>query len=93
MHGCGRRSGNLPTAGDPRPGGPSRQKARSGWLFTPDELQLEGLEMEEAIGVARGLVDVATAGRFRSATLAVSPDLPPHSPRVQHQTRPERTEQ
>jgi hypothetical protein len=38
---------------------------RAGWLFTQDELQVDGLEMEEAIAVVRGLVDVATAGRFR----------------------------
>jgi hypothetical protein len=49
--------------------------------------------MEEAVTVARSLVDVATAGRFRSATLAVSPELPPHPPRVQHQTRMDRTDQ
>jgi hypothetical protein len=37
---------------------------RAGWLFTPGELRIDGLEMEEAITVARGLVDLATAGRF-----------------------------
>jgi hypothetical protein len=44
---------------------------RASWLFTPDELQLDGLEMEEAITVARGLVDFATAGRFRPQDVPV----------------------
>jgi hypothetical protein len=35
------------------------------WLFTTDELQLDGIEMDEAIHIARSLVDLATAGRFR----------------------------
>ncbi len=44
---------------------------RAGWLFTPDELQVDGLEMEEAITVARRLVDFATAGRFRPQDVPV----------------------
>ena len=35
------------------------------WLFTSDELQLDDLPMEDAIHIARGLVDVTTAGRLR----------------------------
>jgi hypothetical protein len=55
---------------------------RAGWLFTPEELQLDGLEMEEGITVARGLVDVATAGRFRLQEMPVPPEPPVHAARV-----------
>jgi hypothetical protein len=34
------------------------------WLFTTDELQLDGIEMEDAIHNTRALVDLGTAGRF-----------------------------
>jgi hypothetical protein len=63
------------------------------WLFTQDELQIDGLEMEEAIAVVRGLVDVATAGRFRPQAVS-TPTKPPVSetPFPRH-TRIERTNQ
>lgn len=63
------------------------------WLFTPEELQADGLEMEEAIATARGVVDVTTAGRFRPETLAVSDDPPVHPPHFPHQTRMDRTDE
>jgi hypothetical protein len=63
---------------------------RAGWLFTPDELQVEGLVMEEGIALARGLVDVCTAGRFRPETLSVSQDPPVHPPRLPQHTPMER---
>jgi len=66
---------------------------RADWLFTPEELRLDGLEMEEAIAIARGLVDVTTAGRFRPETLAVSEDGPPHVPPLSARTRMERPDE
>jgi hypothetical protein len=65
---------------------------RASWLFTPDELQLDGLEMEEAITVARGLVDVATAGRFRPQSVPQPEDPPVRSPRFPQQTCMERSD-
>lgn len=59
------------------------------WLFTPEELQLDGLELEEAITIARGLVDVTTAGRFRPETEPRPEDPPrpgtpfPPTPRIE----------
>jgi len=35
-----------------------------GWLFTDDVLEVDGLDMEDAISVARELVDLASAGHF-----------------------------
>jgi hypothetical protein len=65
---------------------------RAGCHFTSDELQPDGLEMREAIAIVRGLVDLATAGRFRPQ--AVPPPEPPvRSPRFPHQTRMERNDQ
>jgi hypothetical protein len=43
------------------------------WLFTTDELQLDGIEMEEAIHIARALVDLGTAGRFREGVYDQGP--------------------
>ena len=34
---------------------------RADWLLTPEELQLDGLEMEGAVVIAHGPVDVTTA--------------------------------
>jgi len=34
------------------------------WLFTTDELQIDGIEMDEAVHIARALVDLGTMGRF-----------------------------
>ncbi len=64
----------------------------AGWLFTQDELQLDGLEMEEAITVARGLVDVATAGRLRPESVLPPPEPPVHALRFPHRTRIERSD-
>jgi hypothetical protein len=66
---------------------------RAGWLFTPDELQVEGLEMEEAITVARGLVDVATLGRFRPETFASTGESPMRGTAFPQHTRIERGNQ
>lgn len=66
---------------------------RASWLFTQDELQVDGLAMAEAITVARGLVDVATAGRFRPQEVPTPPAPPVHAPRFPHQTGIERTDQ
>jgi hypothetical protein len=63
---------------------------RASWLFTEQELQLDGLEMEEAIGLARDLVMIASGGRFRPQD--PSPDPPVHAPILRHQTRIERTD-
>jgi hypothetical protein len=63
---------------------------RACWLFTQDELQVDGLEMEEAITVVCGLVDVATAGRFRPQEVPTPPEPSVHPPRFPHQTRMER---
>jgi hypothetical protein len=49
---------------------------RASWLFTEQGLQVDGLEMEEAITIACGLVDIATAGRFRPRDV-VCPSRPP----------------
>jgi hypothetical protein len=65
---------------------------RASWLFTQDELQVDGLEMEEAITVAQGLVDVATAGRFRPQEIPPPAERPVRSPRFSHQTWMERTD-
>ena len=35
-----------------------------GWMFTTDVLEVDGLQMEDAISIVRELVDIATAGRF-----------------------------
>lgn len=43
------------------------------WLFTTDELQLDGIEMDEAIHIARALVDLGTAGRFREGVYDEGP--------------------
>lgn len=59
---------------------PLHASAPGGWLFTDDVLEVDGLDMESAISVARGLVDLGTAGRFlRDADTAWvgSPVLPP----------------
>jgi hypothetical protein len=64
---------------------------RASWLFTEQELQVEGLEMEEAIGLARDLVLIASGGRFRPQD--ASPAPPVHAPRSTDQTRMERTDQ
>jgi hypothetical protein len=66
---------------------------RAGWLFTQDELQVDGLEMEEAITIARGLVDLTTAGRFRPQEVPTPPAPPVRAPRFPQQTRMERTDQ
>jgi hypothetical protein len=66
---------------------------RAGWLFTPDVMQLEGLEMEEAITVARGLVDVATAGRFRPQDVPTPPDRPISGTPFPEHTRIERIDE
>jgi hypothetical protein len=44
--------------------------------FHPGRATVDKLEMEEAITGARGLVDVATAGRFRPQTVP-TPEEPP----------------
>jgi hypothetical protein len=49
--------------------------------------------MEEGITVARGLVDVATAGRFRPQEIPTPAEPPVHAPRFPHQTGIERTDQ
>jgi hypothetical protein len=66
---------------------------RAGWLFTPDELQIDGLEMEEAITVVRGLVDVATLGRFRPEMFAASSKSPVSGTPFPQHTRIERSDQ
>jgi hypothetical protein len=66
---------------------------RASWLFTQDELQVDGLEMEEAITVARGLVDVATMGRFRPETFAPAGESSVSGTRFPQHTRIERTDQ
>ena len=43
------------------------------WLFTTDELQLDGIEMDEAIHIARSLVDLGTMGRFREGVYDEGP--------------------
>lgn len=43
------------------------------WLFTTDELQLDGIEMDEAIHIARALVDLGTMGRFREGVYDQGP--------------------
>jgi hypothetical protein len=62
---------------------------RAGWLFTEQELQVDGLEMEDAIGLARDLVVIASGGRFRPQDV---PEPPVHAPRIPHRTRMERTD-
>jgi len=57
------------------------------WLFTEQELQVDTLEMEEAIGLARDLVLIASGGRFQPQEV---PDPPVHAPHIAHQTRMER---
>lgn len=47
------------------------------WLFTTDELQLDDIEMEEAIHIARSLVDLGTAGRFREGVYDQGPEPAP----------------
>lgn len=59
----------------------------AGWLFTADVLEVDGLDMEDAISVARGLVDIATAGRFLREpfdpdAIPVRPVRPAGSPRT-----------
>lgn len=63
---------------------------RADWLFTPEELQLDGLEMEKAIGPARDLVLIASGGRFRPQD--APPEPPIHVPPLPHQTRMERSD-
>jgi hypothetical protein len=63
---------------------------RAGWLFTEQELQLEGLEMEEGIGLARALVLIASGGRFRPQDPSPAPLV--HAPVLRHQTRMERSD-
>jgi hypothetical protein len=43
------------------------------WLFTTDELQLDGIEMDEAVHIARALVDLGTMGRFREGVYDEGP--------------------
>jgi hypothetical protein len=66
---------------------------RADWLFTPEVIQLEELEMEEAITVARGLVDIATAGRFRPQDVPTPPDQPISGTPFPQHTRIERTDE
>jgi len=66
---------------------------RTGWRFTEEELPLAGQEMEEAITIARGLVDNCTAGRFRPQAAPEYADPLVRPPRFGHQTRMERTDQ
>lgn len=47
------------------------------WLFTTDELQIDGIEMDEAIHIVRALVDLATAGRFREGVYDHGPEPAP----------------
>jgi hypothetical protein len=52
-----------------------------GWLFSNDVLEVDGLQMDDAIGVARDLVDIASAGRFLrdghdASTIPSNPTLP-----------------
>lgn len=63
---------------------PHQGHSGAGWLFTSDVLEVDGLDMESAISVARGLVDLGTAGRFlRDGPAPPSPAvLPPPRPRV-----------
>jgi hypothetical protein len=65
---------------------------RAGWLFTSDEVQLDGLEMEEAITVVRGLVVLAAAGHVRPQDIPTPPAPPVRSPRFPYQTRMERSD-
>ena len=61
------------------------------WLFTEQELQLDTLEMEEAIGLARDLVVLASGGRFRPQD-APNSETPVHVPPLRHPTRMERND-
>lgn len=63
-----------------------------GWLFTRDELEVDGLEMEDAVGIARGLVDITTAGRFRPQEVPTPTPPPVHSIPLRHQTPTERSD-
>lgn len=47
----------------------------------------------EVVGIARGQVDVCTAGRFRPQQVPIPPEPPTHPPRFGHQTRMERSDQ
>jgi hypothetical protein len=51
------------------------------WLFTTDELHLDGVEMDEAIHIARALVDLGTAGRFREGVYDEGPAPTPQRSR------------
>lgn len=62
---------------------PHRGHPGAGWLFTADVLEVDGLDMESGISIARGLVDLGTAGRF------LRNDRPPPEPPVM--PRPERS--
>ncbi len=67
-------------------GGPAR------WFFTNQGLQLDTLEMEEAIGLARDLVLIASGGRFRPQAVPTPSAPPVHAPRLPQPTRVERTD-
>jgi hypothetical protein len=47
------------------------------WLFTSDELQLDGIDMDDAVHITRALVDLATAGRFRPGVHDRGPEPDP----------------
>jgi hypothetical protein len=64
---------------------------RANWLFAEQELQVDGLEMEEAIGLVQDLVLIASGGRFRPQV--TSPDPAVHLTRITHRTRMERSDQ
>jgi hypothetical protein len=63
---------------------------RARWLFTQDELQVDDLPMEDAIGLARDLVVSASGGRFRPQEVS---EPPVHAPQFPHRTRMERSDQ
>jgi hypothetical protein len=63
---------------------------RASWLFTQEEIQVDGLEREEAITVVRDLVLVAPGGRFRPQSVPQPGDPPVRSPRFPQQTCMER---
>ena len=64
---------------------PLHASCLGGWLFTNDVLEIDGLEMEDAICVVRELVDIASAGRFLREQF--DPNALPSRPGIQASPR------
>lgn len=64
--------------------------AGAGWLFTTDVLEVDELDMESAISVARGLVDLGPAGRFLRGGTTSAPLAPSSNLLIRHGVRDKR---